>query len=326
MVPATLLVMFLAQAIPAPQTPVAPATPSPHAQGAASGAYIPQRVYDTRRKAFTDFETMLADLARADVVMVGEQHDDPYTHRLESALLQGLMRREVPITLSLEMFERDVQGNLDQYLAGTLTEEDFLKGSRPWPRYATDYRPLVEMAKGHGWRVVAANVPRRLASEVAKAGRTAYDGAKPDDRPWLATELQCPKDAYFTRFSEQMSSHPAGGVDAAKDPAAAAKAAEDQRAMVERFYLSQCLKDETMAESIATAFAKQEGRPGTIVHYNGAFHSDYGHGTAERVRRRLPGRRIAIVSMIPTGNLDTIAPDGDDLKVGDYLVYTVKVK
>ncbi|HEX6973097.1 MAG TPA: ChaN family lipoprotein, partial [Vicinamibacterales bacterium] len=316
--------LFLAQATPAPQTPATQPAVSPHAQGGGVGAYVPQRVYDTRRKAFTDFETMLADLARADVVMVGEQHDDPNTHRLESAVLQGLMRRQVPLTVSLEMFERDVQAVLDRYLAGNATEEEFLAASRPWPRYATDYRPLVEMARGHGWRVVASNVPRRLASDVSKGGQAAYDGAKAEDKPWMATTLQCPKDDYFKRFSEQMGSHPAGGADAAKDPAAAAKAAEDQRAMVERFYLSQCLKDETMAESIAQAFAKQEGRPGTIVHYNGAFHSDYGQGTAERVRRRLPGRRVAIVSMMPTDNLDAIDIDDDDLKVGDYLVFTVK--
>ena len=234
------------------------------------------------------------------------------------------MRREVPLTVSLEMFERDVQAPVDQYLSGSLSEEEFLKASRPWPRYATDYRSLVEMAKGHGWRVIAANVPRRLAADVSKGGQPAYDAARPDDKPWMATELQCPKDGYFTRFSEQMGGHPAAPADAAQDPAAAAKAADDQRAMVERFYLSQCLKDETMAESIAKGFAKQEGRPGTIVHYNGAFHSDYGQGTAERVRRRLPGRRVAIVSMVPTDNLDTIALDDDDLKVGDYLVFTIK--
>ena len=63
-----------------------------------------------------------------------------------------------------------------------------------------------------------------------------------------------------------------------------------------------------MAESIAAAFEKA-GRPGTIVHYTGAFHSDFGLGTAQRVRRRLPGRRVAIVSMIPGPNLDTLAPD-----------------
>lgn len=323
MISATLFVVILAQAAAMPQRPASPGA-SPHAQSRASGAYVPQRVYDTHRKAFTDFETMLADLARADVVLVGEQHDDPNTHRLESAILQGLMRRNVTVTVSLEMFERDVQGPLDQYLAGSMTEDEFLKASRPWPRYATDYRSLVEMAKGHGWRVVAANVPRRLAADVSKGGQAALDAAKPEDRAWMATDLQCPKDGYFTRFSAQMGSHPVAANDAPRDPAAVAKAAENQRAMVERFYLSQCLKDETMAESIARAFAKQEGRPGTLVHYNGAFHSDYGLGTAERVRHRLPGRRVAIVSMIPGDGLDALSPGEDELALGDYLVFTIK--
>ncbi len=323
MISTVLLSLVLAQTPAAAQAPSQPPA-SPHIQPAASGAYIPQRVFDTRRKAFIDFEMMLADLARADVVLVGEQHDDPNTHRLESAILQGLMRRGVPITVSLEMFERDVQGVLDRYLAGAISEEDFLNATRPWPRYATDYRPLIEMARGHGWRVIAANVPRRLAADLSKAGQAAYEMAKAEDRPWMASELQCPQDDYFKRFSEQMGGHPMAGAAPPKDSAAAAKAAEDQRALVERFYLAQCLKDETMAESIARAFATQEGRPGTIVHYDGAFHSDYGQGTAERVRRRLPGRRVAIVSMIPTDDLDTLAPDDDDLQVADYLIYTIK--
>ena len=55
-----------------------------------SSVYVPQRVYDTQRKAFTDFETMEAALARADVVLLGEQHDDANTHRLETAVLEGL--------------------------------------------------------------------------------------------------------------------------------------------------------------------------------------------------------------------------------------------
>jgi uncharacterized iron-regulated protein len=271
--------------------------------------YVPQRVFDTRRNAFTDFESMLADLARADVVLVGEQHDDPNTHRLEAAVLEGLGRRKVPVTLSLEMFERDVQPSLDGYLAGTVREEDFLKSARPWPRYATDYRLLVEIAKAHRWPVVASNVPRRIASEIAKSGKTAVDALTSADRSFAARDLECPRGPYFDRFAEQMSSHPAAG---------------DADATTDRYYWAQCVKDETMAESIAAAFAQQRERPGTIVHFTGAFHSDFGAGTAERVRRRLEGRRVAVVSMIPVGDLDVIAPGDEDRKRADYLVYTTK--
>jgi uncharacterized iron-regulated protein len=263
--------------------------------------YVPQRVFDTRQKAFTDFESMLADLARADAVFVGEQHDDPNTHRLELAIIEGLTRRGVPVIVALEMFERDVQPSLDQYTAGTMAEEPFLKGSRPWPRYATDYRPLVEFAKAHKLPIVAANVPRRVASEVGKKGMSVVEGLGAD-RALASKELQCPTSGdYFDRFAAAMGNHAGASSN---------------------FYFAQCVKDETMGESVAEAFHKTPGRV-TIVHVNGAFHSDFGHGAAESARRRMPGRRIAVVSVLPVADIDAAKPSADDLKRADYLLYTV---
>ena len=276
-----------------------------------SSAYVPQRVYDTRRSAFSDFETMTADLARADVILIGEQHDDPNTHRLELAVLEGLARRSVAVTLSLEMFERDVQHSVDAYMSGSGAEDEFLKNSRPWPRYASDYRPLVEFARARRWPVIAANVPRRIAADVAKSGKAAVDSLPSADRPLAAADLQCPHDTYFDRFSEQMGGHQSSSGSAGDTT-------------TDRYYLAQCIKDETMAESIVLAFAKLEGRPGVVVHVTGSFHSEYGEGTGERVRRRLAGRRVATVSMIPVENLDALAPQSSDLKRADYLVYTIK--
>jgi uncharacterized iron-regulated protein len=296
----------------AAQQPPAPPPSNPHPTVVST--YVPERVYDTGRNTFSDLEAMLADLARADVVLVGEQHDDPNTHRLESAVLMGLLRRKVAITLSLEMFERDVQSVVDDYLAGRLTEEKFLEQSRPWPRYETDYRPLVETSKAHGWKVVAANVPRRLASAVAKAGLSALDELHEGERAHIARAIECPLDNYFERFEQTMDGHPG---DDKLTP-------EERRARTERYYYSQCLKDETMAESIVSAFARREGSSGTIVHFNGAFHSDFGAGAAERVRRRLPGRRVAVVSILPVEDIDAITPEGEELKRAEYLVYTVK--
>lgn len=280
----------------------------------AAQSYVPERVYDTKAGAWVDFEVMSAGLASADVVMVGEQHDDPNTHALERALLEAIARRRPDIAVSLEMFERDTQASVDAYLATRIDEPAFLKDSRPWKNYPGDYRPLVEIARERRWPVIAANVPKAIASAVAKAGLDALTSLTPAQKAWIPADLSCPKDAYFDRFAKTMGGHPA-----ADGPDAVAK----QAAMVERYYYAQCLKDEAMGEAIARA-AKGPGDGPIVIHYNGAFHSDFSLGAAERAKRRLPGSRVAVVTMLPVASLDGLAPAGEELQRADYLVYTLR--
>lgn len=102
-------------------------------------------------------------------------------------------------------------------------------------------------------------------------------------------------------------------------PAAQAQPGGDD--FLNRIYQAQCIKDETMAESIAAQFAGNE-RP-LVVHFNGVFHSDFKLGAAMRVQRRLPQAKIKVVSALPVENLDALKPDAER-KRGDYLLYTLK--
>lgn len=301
---------------------------SPHGSGSMTGSgYIPQRVFDSGEKRFSDFEAMMMELTRADVVFVGEQHDDPATHKLERAILEGLLRRKIGVTVSLEMFERDVQQSLNEYLTGKLSEEAFLKASRPWPRYATDYRSLVEIARAHNWPVVASNIPRRLASQISRQGLDSINALPEADRKMVAAQHQCPMDDYFKRFTEAMNEHPAGDPKASdkKEEKKDEKKVAEEKAMVERFYFAQCLKDETMAEAIAAASPTSNGSQtkNITVHYNGAFHSDYKLGTAARVIRRMPKAKIKIVSIVPVENLDSINAN-EYRKRGDFVIFCLK--
>jgi len=282
---------------------------------AAAPSYVPHRVIHARKQRVEDFEAMAAELSRADVVFFGEQHDDPATHRMQLALLEAIGRRRDSVVLSLEMFERDVQPLLDDYLAGRTTEEAFLAASRPWPRYATDYRGLVELAKARGWRVVAANVPRPLASAVSRAGLGMLDTLPAERRALAATQMNCPEgdDEYFERFMATMSGMPTNHGGGPVDAAAA------RQALV-RIYQAQCVKDETMAESIAAAWA-----PGTLViHMNGAFHSDFHLGTVNRTVHRLrSGAQVRVVTGMPVADLDTVDRKADKQRA-DWLVYVLK--
>ena len=270
----------------------APASPSV----TPAPAPAPLAVTDARAGAAVAPAAMHDAIARADVVFVGERHDDPVAHRAELQVLEELARRGRPVVLALEMFERDVQPLLDAYLAGRATEAELLAGARPWPNYAGDYRPLVELARARGWRVVASNAPRPLASLVSRGGLRALDTLAAGRRAHVAADLRCPDDAYRAKFVAlmgDMAGHGAPG---------------DGAAMAQRFYEAQCVKDETMAESVAAALA-----PGTtVVHVNGSFHSDEGLGAVERLRRRRPDARVLVVSVAPAG---TAAGS-----LGDYVI------
>src|SRR6478736_4768991 len=93
----------------------------------------PRRVIDGQTGEARPWAAMIDDLAQADVVFIGEQHDDPNTHRLELAILQELAAKGRPVALAMEMFERDVQGPLLHFGMGHMDEAEFLKASRPWP-------------------------------------------------------------------------------------------------------------------------------------------------------------------------------------------------
>ena len=212
-------------------------------------SYVPQRVYDTQAQAFHRFRDRCSrDVSGADVLFLGEQHDDPATHRLEAATLEGLARRRGNIVLAMEMFERDVQPSLDDYLSGRSTETEFLAESRALAALrhrlpsARRVRARLEMARGRERRAAPARQPR-----VAP---------RPQDHPGLDQRRRtarsrraiscCPHDDYFGKFAKTMADMPSHSGDSTKESAA------ERAAMIERIYQAQCIKDETMGESVAT--------------------------------------------------------------------------
>jgi len=88
---------------------------------------------------------------------------------------------------------------------------------------------------------------------------------------------------------------------------------------VNRMYLAQCMKDETMGESVARAF-----RPGRlVVHYNGSFHSDFRLGTAARAERRIGKVKTEVVTAVPVKTLDDLKVKKAERKRADYLLFVL---
>ncbi len=143
---------------------------------------VDYRVYD-RAGNRSSILAIVSAAVGEDVLLVGEEHDDVVGHAFETALFETVLE-EIggpggsgrTVVLSLEMFERDVQYVVDEYLAGLISEDHFLRSSRPWDQYEARYRPLVESARAAGSPVVAANAPRRYVNRVSSEGPFALRG------------------------------------------------------------------------------------------------------------------------------------------------------
>lgn len=219
-------------------------------------------------------------LQKYDVVFFGEFHDQGEIHAAEAELLQAMHKLQgEKLALSMEMFEADNQDKLDKFLADDLSEEDFLAASRPWPRYKTDYAPLVNFAKEQKMPVIAANVPRFLAAHVAKNNASTV-GIEEQYLQYLPKHTYAPEGAYKDKFYAQMTS-----------PEAPMKMPPQRLAAV---YAAQCLKDDKMAEGIAVfSDAHKEMQ---VLHINGCFHSDAHLGTAQKLEALRPELKVAVIT------------------------------
>lgn len=247
-------------------------------------------------------EQLVNELAQCDVAFLGEQHDNDAGHEFQFNVIRALVDRSIDVVIATEQFERDVQGVVDDYLAGRIDEEEFLEKSRPWKNYTKHYRPIIELAKAKHLPVLAANVPRKLASGVVD-GKTKKSG----QHVFLPRSTSAPEDSYWQNFAETMKGH------------MGAEGAEK----LKKFYAAQCIKDDAMAESITDYLARNQHRPKLVVHLCGHFHSDYGLGTAARVVQRKPLARISVVTMetIPESG----KPEMDGVRErGHFVFWTVK--
>jgi len=255
----------------------------------------------------SSIDDIVKSLANADVVFLGEFHDDSIAHAIQLEIFKraieqyGAKRR---VTLSLEMFERDVQTVLNEYLAGQISENHFLLSSRPWPRYKEDYRPLVELAKEKKLDVVAANAPRRYVNMVSRNGRDSVTGLSKLAKSWLAPlPFAEPSEAYSKKFKALMGSSAEASMG------------------IDKILSSQSLWDATMAHSVAESLKKNKGS--LVVHLNGGFHTEMRLGTVEHFLKYRKNGRAVVVTMRYEDDF-TKFDAAKHADAGDFVILTQK--
>jgi uncharacterized iron-regulated protein len=269
----------------------------------------------------SSFEAMIAAAGEADVIVIGEQHDHKLGHALKLDILRALYARNPNLALSLEMFERDVQLILNEYLAGYISEQHFLQSSRPWPNYRTDYRPLVEFCRENRLPVVAANTPRRYVNIVSRKGQEALKELPKESKaflPRLPFSMEIP--AGYARQLDEIfhATHdqPSGGQTGA---ASGGQARPANMPSPENMKQAQGLWDETMADAILKFRRANRGRK--VIQVNGSMHSDSWYGLVDRLRKASPRLKIALITIKPDSAFPNVSIE-EYAQTADFILLT----
>ncbi len=262
------------------------------------------RVFDANGNP-SSLEKILEAAVQSEVVFLGEQHDDATAHALQLQIFKTLVEKygkQRKVALSLEMFERDVQIVINEYLNNLISENHFLLSSRPWNNYKQDYRPLVEIAKAEKLPVIAANAPRRYINMVSRGGRNSLNALTTDAKKWLAPlPFNQASEAYANKFKALMGGSPESSMG------------------LNNILDSQTLWDATMAFSVAE-FLKKNKNP-LVVHLNGSFHTENRLGTAEHLLKFRSKAKFLVVTMRYEDNFTNFEKTKHE-NLGDFVILT----
>ncbi len=252
-------------------------------------------------------EQIIEEIGKTDVVFLGENHDDTVAHALQFEIFKAAFKnygREKKVTLSLEMFERDVQTVVNEYLNGLISEQHFLASSRAWGNYKTDYRPLVEFAKENKLEVIAANAPRRYVNMVSRLGRDSLNNLSPEAKKWLAPlPYGEASEAYGEKFNALMGQMSDSRTPLKHNP----------------ILNSQVLWDATMAYWISENLKKN--KKALIVHLNGSFHTENRLGTVEHLLKYRPKTKALVVTMKYVDDFKNF-DKSKHTDLGDFIILT----
>ncbi|MCM8611098.1 ChaN family lipoprotein [Accumulibacter sp.] len=227
---------------------------------------------------------VLARAAAADVVLLGEQHDDEDHHRWQAQVLAGLHALRPQMVVGFEMFPRRVQPVLDRWVAGELSAPALLAQTgwgEIWGFPAAFYQPLFEFARINRLPMLALNVDSRLTRAIGDKGWDAVPENEREGVGHAAPASEAYRDFLFSIYGEH--AHGQGGRDS-----------RDFRHFVE----AQLNWDRAMAEALAARLAsgQGDGRPPLVVGVIGSGHLRHGHGVPHQLRALGVGR---VATLLP---------------------------
>jgi len=230
-------------------------------------------------------------LERVRILLVGEEHTDADSHRVERRVLEELVRAGRRVTVALEMYPYTDQKALDDWTAGSLSEDAFVEASRWYRNWGYNwgyYRDVFVFARDAKLRMRAVNAPREVVSAVRKKG---YQGLTEEEAAHIPPRVESHDAEHMRMFKASFEDE---RFHAGMDDAA-------WQAMLD----AQCAWDATMGFQAAKALpgAGDDDPKSIVVVLVGAGHVSYGLGIERQLRAQ--GFTSGVASIIPVPVADS---------------------
>jgi uncharacterized iron-regulated protein len=234
-----------------------------------------------------DPKELFRDLAdKGSVVLLGESHTSPEHHFWQMQTVAGLRARTDNLVIGFESFPRRLQPVLDDWSAGKLTADQFLKAVEwrtVWGYDAALYMPLFQFARLNRIPMIALNIDRGLVSRV---GREGWAAVPADARDGL-TDPAPASPGYLRELAGvqlmKMTMRPGATAPSGppQEPSEEAVTEVLKDPSFKRFVEAQQTWDRAFGESLANA--KRKYPNATIVAVLGSGHVMHGYGAAHQL-------------------------------------------
>jgi uncharacterized iron-regulated protein len=254
--------------------------------------YSSAHTFDLNRLDVTTLDKMIVDLSGAQVVFIGETHDQVSHHAAQLQVIRELHEAGIPVSVGLEMFRQDGQVNLDRWVAGDMDEDSFKEVYvRHWGDWHL-YRDIFIYARDNRIPLVGLNIPRQLVNQVARRGFDSLSAEQRKDLPLAYCNISPRYREFMTRT---LQGHPLEGT------------------AFEYFCEAQILWDASMALNLEEYLRENPQR--TVVVLAGNGHA-WKHGIPEQLLRSGEYRIRVLLPEIP-GRVDRSTTSLDE---ADYLL------
>jgi uncharacterized iron-regulated protein len=135
------------------------------------------KIWDVKSGAFIDATALSRQLAKVELVLLGERHDNPDHHRLQARVLTELIKAGRKPAVVLEMLELGQQAAVDHYLAQSDASAAGFGAALGWEQTSwpafSEYQPIFEAAFTTKLPILAGNIAQADAKALVRQGTSA---------------------------------------------------------------------------------------------------------------------------------------------------------